>query len=306
MHDIVNTIAVFLQLTAAVLAIRLIRLTQRRGAWALLGTAIGLMTVRRIGLLTPWLMSSMSPTSAMWYDCLGLAISALLVAGIALIRPQFVDLLAAKQDLADVNDKLARLAAERQFILDHANDFIFRQDPRGVMVYVSDAVERISGRPAAQWLVHFSTFQTQNPVNRRSLELTAEMGRSGRETQPYLVEMQHAAGHPYWLEINKQPFAQGAQVAGFIGVARDVTLRVQVQEERDKLLAELSEAAAKIRVLNGLLPICAWCKKIRDDHGYWNQLERYISDHSDAAFSHGICPDCAHTMFADGAEEFCI
>jgi hypothetical protein len=54
-----------------------------------------------------------------------------------------------------------------------------------------------------------------------------------------------------------------------------------------------------VKQLSGLLPICASCKKIRDDKGYWNQLEHYISEHSDVGFSHGICPDCVGTMFPD-------
>jgi hypothetical protein len=54
-----------------------------------------------------------------------------------------------------------------------------------------------------------------------------------------------------------------------------------------------------VKQLSGLLPICASCKKIRDDRGYWNQLEHYISDHSEADFTHGICPDCAEVMFPE-------
>ena len=54
---------------------------------------------------------------------------------------------------------------------------------------------------------------------------------------------------------------------------------------------------AKIKVLNGLIPICASCKKIRDDKGYWDQLEGYIQSHSDAKFSHGICPECAEKLY---------
>ena len=62
---------------------------------------------------------------------------------------------------------------------------------------------------------------------------------------------------------------------------------------------ELSSALSHVKQLSGLLPICASCKKIRDDHGYWNQLECYISEHSEADFTHGICPDCAKEMFPD-------
>jgi DNA-binding NtrC family response regulator len=62
--------------------------------------------------------------------------------------------------------------------------------------------------------------------------------------------------------------------------------------ERDNLIIELQEAVRKVKTLSGLLPICSSCKKIRDDHGYWKQLEAYISEHSDALFSHGYCPEC--------------
>jgi DNA-binding NtrC family response regulator len=62
--------------------------------------------------------------------------------------------------------------------------------------------------------------------------------------------------------------------------------------ERDNLIIELQEAVGKVKTLSGLLPICSSCKKIRDDKGYWKQLESYISEHSDALFSHGYCPEC--------------
>lgn len=61
--------------------------------------------------------------------------------------------------------------------------------------------------------------------------------------------------------------------------------------------ADLRDALAKIKTLSGFIPICASCKKIRDDRGYWSQIEKYITEHSDAQFSHGICPDCAHRLY---------
>lgn len=65
------------------------------------------------------------------------------------------------------------------------------------------------------------------------------------------------------------------------------------EKQQEKLIAKLQEALAEIKTLKGFIPICASCKKIRDDEGYWNQLEAYISKHTDAVFSHGICPECA-------------
>ncbi len=67
--------------------------------------------------------------------------------------------------------------------------------------------------------------------------------------------------------------------------------------KQQKLIRELKDALAKIKTLNGLLPICANCKKIRDDKGYWNQVEQYIKAHSNADFTHSICPDCVKKLY---------
>jgi hypothetical protein len=71
------------------------------------------------------------------------------------------------------------------------------------------------------------------------------------------------------------------------------------QIEKEKLIVELKHALHKVKTLSGLLPICASCKKIRDDQGYWNQIESYIQIRSDAEFSHSICPDCAKKLYPD-------
>lgn len=73
--------------------------------------------------------------------------------------------------------------------------------------------------------------------------------------------------------------------------------------EREELIRELQEALSKVKQLSGLLPICAGCKKIRDDKGYWQQIESYIHQHSEAEFSHGICPECAQKYYAEYLKE---
>ena len=84
---------------------------------------------------------------------------------------------------------------------------------------------------------------------------------------------------------------------------RDITLRKRIEQERRKLTLDLQDALAKIKRLRGLLPICASCKKIRDDKGYWNKLEDYISEHSEAEFTHGVCPDCMKKLYGVVLEE---
>lgn len=76
------------------------------------------------------------------------------------------------------------------------------------------------------------------------------------------------------------------------GSMQDITERKLVDLERERLIAQLQEALAEIKTLRGLIPICAWCKKIRDDQGYWQQLEEYLVARSDVAFTHCICPEC--------------
>lgn len=86
---------------------------------------------------------------------------------------------------------------------------------------------------------------------------------------------------------------------GAIFVNQDITEETKHERENLALIQRLEEAMANIKVLKGLLPICASCKKIRDDGGYWNQIEVYLHTHSDLEFSHGICPDCAARMYPE-------
>ena len=79
----------------------------------------------------------------------------------------------------------------------------------------------------------------------------------------------------------------------------EVEKRRQLEKEREKVITELREALANVKTLGGMLPICASCKKIRDDKGYWSQVEAYIQDHSEAEFSHGICPECAKELYPE-------
>jgi hypothetical protein len=73
----------------------------------------------------------------------------------------------------------------------------------------------------------------------------------------------------------------------------EIGQRTKLEEEQAHLINQLEEAIANIRTLSGLVPICGWCKKIRDDQGYWIQVEAYLQSHTNAKFTHGICPDCA-------------
>lgn len=90
---------------------------------------------------------------------------------------------------------------------------------------------------------------------------------------------------------------------GIIETFQDISERRLLENEREQLITDLKEAMKKVKTLSGFLPICASCKKIRDDKGYWKQIESYIKDHSDAEFSHSICPDCAENLYGNYLKE---
>ncbi|MBN1483875.1 MAG: response regulator [Chloroflexia bacterium] len=79
--------------------------------------------------------------------------------------------------------------------------------------------------------------------------------------------------------------------------------RKKAEREREELIRQLQEALRRIKQLRGMLPICAHCKKIRNDKGYWQQVEEYISEHSEAEFSHGLCPDCLRDFYPEYGEQ---
>ena len=100
-------------------------------------------------------------------------------------------------------------------------------------------------------------------------------------------------GEERWMMIRGKPFLdENGQITHYSGVVIDIT-------ERRKTEIALQKAFDEIHTLRGIVPICANCKKIRDDQGFWSQVEDYISKHSDAKFSHGICPECLASIYPE-------
>ena len=123
-------------------------------------------------------------------------------------------------------------------------------------------------------------------------------------------------GYTDRLVIPKKPFeaVEVLQLASALTEKRRLHEEAKGQLERlerlvrertsalEKTNAELTEALGSVQTLSGLIPICAGCKKIRDDAGFWHQVETYVHDHTEAEFSHGLCPDCIPKYFPNGPE----
>lgn len=131
-----------------------------------------------------------------------------------------------------------------------------------------------------------------------------------REKVVYYVEECAKNGTPYDFELPKYT-AKGrliwvrsigeavrdaeGKIIGLQGAFQDITIRKEAEEEREKLIKELRDALAEVKTLREFLPICSYCRKVRDDRDYWSQIENYISDNTHTKFSHSICPDCYET-----------
>ncbi len=158
----------------------------------------------------------------------------------------------------------------------------------GEYIYLNDALAAIYGYDSPLELMGKTW---------RELYREDEVRRFEREVIPFLWERGAWRGEAVGRRKDGSAFYQELSLAaieggGLVSVVRDVSDRKTAEMEREKLIDELRDALSKIKILRGLLPMCAWCKKIRDDKGYWKKVETYITEHSDASFTHGICPDC--------------
>jgi len=126
----------------------------------------------------------------------------------------------------------------------------------------------------------FEELQRKGYVRYEDLPLKT---RDGREIAVEFVSNRYLVNHHEVIQCN----------------IRDITDRKKAEEERERLILKLRDALSRVRTLSGMLPICASCKKIRNDKGYWEQIETYLRDHSEAEFTHGICPDCAKKLYPE-------
>lgn len=94
------------------------------------------------------------------------------------------------------------------------------------------------------------------------------------------------------VSISAAPIVIDSELRGSFVIYKDISERKKVEEEREKLIEKLQKTLDDVKTLEGLIPICSHCKKIRDDSGFWGNVEQYISKHTNVDFSHGICPDC--------------
>jgi PAS domain S-box-containing protein len=138
------------------------------------------------------------------------------------------------------------------------------------------------------------------PEDRNSVLSQINDVSAGKTPPPLEHRIIHKDGSTRWIRNTMVPlYDDSGHMVSYYGVIEDITERKRAEQDRETLITELKQALAKIKALSGLLPICSSCKKIRDDKGYWEQIEVYIRDHSDAEFSHSLCPECLKELYPD-------
>ncbi len=136
---------------------------------------------------------------------------------------------------------------------------------------------------------------------KRSLEIIKDFF-AGR-IPGYYSEMRIRAkdGNWLWIASAGKVLARDASgnVTRFVGMSYDIHSRKVAEQEREEAFQRLLSAMTEIKTLRGIVPICASCKKVRDDKGFWKQVEAYLSQHSELQFTHGLCPECAVSLYPD-------
>ncbi|MBU0516790.1 MAG: PAS domain S-box protein [Proteobacteria bacterium] len=210
-------------------------------------------------------------------------------------------------------EEALRESEERYRLLaEEARDVIWSVDLKTMrLTHVSPSVERILGLTVNQAMkLDFEELFGPEPyqlvVEALAEEAVVEAGGLPDRHPRRVIEfkLDRPDGQTVWMEATIAFFRDDdSQPLGLVGVARDITNRKLAEEEREKLIFELQHTLAEVKTLSGLLPICANCKKVRGDQGYWQQIESYISEHSETQFSHGICPDCLKKLYPEQYEK---
>jgi PAS domain S-box-containing protein len=194
-------------------------------------------------------------------------------------------------------EKLTYLAA----IVDSAEEAIFGQNMDGLITTWNSGAARLYGYTAAEAIGQPALLIVPEALRQEAGDLWQKL-RRGESVESMETMRMRKEGSPVNVCVTMSAIRDSVgRILGASSIAYDITERKRVEAERTHLIAHLNETLSKVKTLSGLLPICASCKKIRDDHGYWQKLETFVREHSGAEFSHSICPDCMRLLYPEFA-----
>ncbi|HCZ12839.1 MAG TPA: histidine kinase [Nitrospiraceae bacterium] len=198
-------------------------------------------------------------------------------------------------------EALKQSEAKYRGIFENIVEGIYQTTMDGRLLSVNPALAAIFGYDSPREMMHsLGDVKYQlyvDPQDRDSLlSLLQEKGI----VKNFETRMRRKDGIIIWVSINSRiERDERGQPEYLEGIILDITERKNAEEEKERLIRELQEALSEVKTLSGMLPICSSCKKIRSDEGYWQQIEVYISERSEAEFSHSICPECAKKLYPE-------
>ena len=218
---------------------------------------------------------------------------------LAALRQRVAELEATEAEHRRMEETLKSSEERLKIIFEFAPDAYYLSDLGGHLVDGNKAAEALIGYERSELIGQsFLRLGLLSPDQIAKAAALLAQNILGKRTGPDEFILNRKDGTRVVAEISTYPVRIDGQVM-VLGIARNITERKRVEEERESLVIELREALNQVQTLSGLLPICANCKKIRDDQGYWHQVEAYVRDHSEAEFSHSICPDCLTELYPD-------
>ncbi len=193
-------------------------------------------------------------------------------------------------------EKLRESEKHYRQLLNESVDPTFSFYADGTYRYVNKAFANGVGKPLNKIIGHkiWDVFEKDEADKR--FAVVKRVFTTGK-TEEIEVRVPLPSGDTYYLTTAKPIVNNSGVVETVICTSKNITKRKLAEDALKEEHAKLLKAMNEIKILSGLLPICASCKKIRDDKGYWNQIETFINKHSEAEFSHGICPDCANELY---------
>lgn len=204
----------------------------------------------------------------------------------------------ARREREASREKLSYLAA----IVDSAEEAIIGQSMEGTITTWNAGAERLYGYTEAEAVGQPISIIVPEAERELTATLFAKL-QHGEGVETFESVRLRKDGVPLDVSLTLSAIRDSSgKIIGASSIAYDVTERKRMEAERTHLIAHLNEMLSKVKTLSGLLPICASCKKIRDDKGYWQQLETFVREHSGAEFSHSICPECMKRLYPQYAQ----
>ncbi|MBI2187663.1 MAG: hypothetical protein HYU37_11195 [Acidobacteria bacterium] len=227
------------------------------------------MTAVLVAVIIPWVGNAaynfkLGPWPGLNYLTLSLSVSGTLFAWAVL-----------REGLLDV------LPRAREALLERLADGVIVFDQEGGVLFANETARK---------MLPLDPAPLARTLGLPSLEGLPEQWRAE-------VSIDSASGQR-WLDVGIEPVRdRWGAFAGRVVVARDVTVQKVFEDEREQLITELQEALKQVTQLEGLLPMCAHCRNVRDDRGYWSRLDEFLSSRASVEFTHAICPDCARRLY---------